>query len=51
LRLIATRSTGFDHIEIAYCEERGIKVCHVPRMVRDAVAHFGSLQTSSVRAA
>jgi D-lactate dehydrogenase len=38
LRMIATRSTGFDHIEIAYCEERGIKVCHVPTYGENTVA-------------
>ena len=30
LRLIATRSTGFDHIDLAFCAEAGITVCNVP---------------------
>src|SRR5579885_1697811 len=30
LRLIATRSTGFDHIDLAACDARGIVVSNVP---------------------
>lgn len=30
LKCIATRSTGFDHIDIEYCKQRGITVCNVP---------------------
>ena len=30
LKMIATRSTGFDHIAVDYCNERGIAVCNVP---------------------
>lgn len=30
LKLIATRSTGFDHVDLAYCREKGIIVCNVP---------------------
>ncbi len=30
LRLIATRSTGFDHIDLAYCDKHGIKIANVP---------------------
>jgi D-lactate dehydrogenase len=30
LRLIATRSTGYDHIDLAYCRSRGIVVSNVP---------------------
>jgi len=29
-RLIATRSTGFDHIDLEACRRRGILVCNVP---------------------
>jgi D-lactate dehydrogenase len=29
-RLITTRSTGYDHIDIVACKERGIIVCNVP---------------------
>ncbi len=38
LRLIATRSTGFDHIDIAACAERGILVCNVPTYGENTVA-------------
>jgi D-lactate dehydrogenase len=30
LRLVATRSAGVDHIDLAACQERGIAVVHVP---------------------
>ncbi len=30
LKLIATRTTGFDHIDLAYCKEKNIAVCNVP---------------------
>ncbi|WP_137390389.1 hydroxyacid dehydrogenase [Rhodoligotrophos defluvii] len=30
LKLIATRSTGYDHIDLAYCRSRGITVSNVP---------------------
>jgi len=30
LKLIATRSTGFDHIDLNYCRSRGITVSNVP---------------------
>lgn len=30
LKLIVTRSTGYDHIDIDYCQEKGITVCNVP---------------------
>lgn len=30
LRLVATRSTGFDHIDTAFCRARGIAVSNVP---------------------
>ena len=30
LKLIATRSTGFDHIDLDYCREHGITVSNVP---------------------
>ena len=38
LKLIATRSTGYDHIDIAYCRERGIAVCNVPTYGENTVA-------------
>lgn len=30
LRMIATRSTGIDHIDLDYCRENGVMVCNVP---------------------
>src|SRR5690349_10603944 len=30
VKLIATRSTGYDHIDLDYCRSRKIKVCNVP---------------------
>lgn len=30
LKFIATRSMGYDHIDLDYCKERGIKVANVP---------------------
>jgi D-lactate dehydrogenase len=30
LKLIATRSTGFDHIDLNFCRAHGITVCNVP---------------------
>ena len=30
LKLITTRSTGFDHIDTTYCQQKGITVCTVP---------------------
>lgn len=30
LKLIATRSTGYDHIDLDYCAERGILIANVP---------------------
>ncbi|HEX6001939.1 MAG TPA: hydroxyacid dehydrogenase, partial [Hyphomicrobiaceae bacterium] len=29
LKLIATRSTGYDHIDLDYCRAHGIAVCNV----------------------
>ena len=49
LRLIATRSTGYDHIDLDYCREHGIAVCHVPSYGENTVAEhvFGLLLTIS----
>jgi D-lactate dehydrogenase len=38
LRFIATRSTGFDHIDLARCRERGILVSNVPSYGENTVA-------------
>lgn len=51
LRLIATRSTGTDHIDLAGCERRGIVVCNVPVYGESTVAEhvFALLLTISHR--
>ncbi len=38
LKLIATRSTGFDHIDMAACAKRGITVANVPFYGENTVA-------------
>ncbi len=38
LKLIATRSTGFDHIDLEECKKRKITVCNVPTYGENTVA-------------
>lgn len=38
VRLIATRSTGYDHIDLAACAERGVTVANVPFYGENTVA-------------
>ena len=38
LKLIVTRSTGFDHVDLAACKKRGITVCNVPSYGDNTVA-------------
>lgn len=40
LKLIATRSTGFDHIDLAAAKKRGIAVANVPFYGENTVAEF-----------
>ncbi len=40
LKLITTRSTGFDHIDLNYCKEKGIVVCNVPAYGSETVAEW-----------
>ena len=40
LKLIVTRSTGFNHIDLEYCKNRGIEVLNVPRYGETTVAEF-----------
>ncbi len=40
LKLIATRSTGYDHVDLNYCKERGIEVVNVPKYGEATVAEF-----------
>lgn len=51
LKLIATRSTGFDHIDLKVCQERGIAVANVPTYGSNTVAEhaFALLLTLSKR--
>jgi D-lactate dehydrogenase len=49
LKLIATRSTGFDHIDLAACRERNIAVTNVPFYGENTVAEhtFGLILSLS----
>lgn len=38
VKLITTRSTGYDHINIRECKRRGVTVCNVPRYGENTVA-------------
>lgn len=38
LRLVVTRSTGFDHINLEECKKRKIRVCNVPTYGENSVA-------------
>ncbi|MEK7106981.1 MAG: NAD(P)-dependent oxidoreductase [Patescibacteria group bacterium] len=40
LKCISTRSTGTDHIDVAYAKEKEITVCNVPRYGAHTVAEF-----------
>lgn len=40
LKLIAARSTGYDHIDVAYAKERGIEVATVPTYGTRTVAEY-----------
>ncbi len=51
LKLIATRSTGVDHIDLDYCEQHDVAVCNVPTYGDNTVAEhvFALLLTLSHR--
>jgi D-lactate dehydrogenase len=38
LKMIATRSTGFDHIDTDYCAEQGVTVANVPSYGKNTIA-------------
>jgi D-lactate dehydrogenase len=40
LKLIATRSTGYDHIDLRAAEEKGVTVSNVPNYGQNTVAEF-----------
>jgi len=43
LRLVATRSTGYDHIDLETARKRGIQVCNVPGYGDQTVAEYALL--------
>jgi D-lactate dehydrogenase len=49
LKMISTRSTGFDHIDLEYCKEKNITISNVPTYGDNTVAEhvFGLLLTIS----
>lgn len=50
LRLVCTRSVGFDHIDLETCKARGITVCNVPDYGSHVIAeHVFALLLSHVR--
>lgn len=50
LQLITTRSTGYDHIDLKYCNEHGIQVANVPSYGSNTVAeHAMALVLSLTR--
>jgi D-lactate dehydrogenase len=50
LKLICTRSVGFDHIDLDACKERGIAVCNVPDYGSHVIAeHVFALLLSTIR--
>jgi D-lactate dehydrogenase len=40
IKLIVTRSTGYDHIDCEYCKSKGILVCNVPEYGTKTVAEW-----------
>jgi len=40
LKLIITRSTGYDHIDVEYASKKGITVCNVPGYGNNTVAEY-----------
>jgi len=38
LKMIASRGTGYDHIDLEYCQSKGIVVCNVPTYGENTVA-------------
>jgi D-lactate dehydrogenase len=51
LKMIATRSTGFDHIDLAYCAERGVIVSNVPTYGENTVAEHVTAEVLPATAA
>ncbi len=50
LKLIATRSVGFNHIDVDYCKEKGILICNVPDYGSHVIAeHVFALLLGTLR--
>lgn len=50
LKLLCTRSVGYDHIDLAACREKGVTVCNVPDYGSHVIAeHVFALLLSAVR--
>lgn len=50
LRLVVTRSTGYDHLDLSECEARGVRLCNVPGTDANTVAeHTFALMLSVSR--
>mgnify|MGYP002725626570 FL=1 len=50
LKLLCTRSVGFNHIDLEYCAKQGITVCHVPDYGSHVIAeHVFALLLSTLR--
>ncbi len=50
LKLLCTRSVGFNHIDIGYCSEHGIAVCNVPDYGSHVISeHVFALLLSTLR--
>lgn len=50
LKLLCTRSVGYDHIDLGACRERGITVCNVPDYGSHVIAeHVFALLLSTLR--
>jgi D-lactate dehydrogenase len=49
LRLITTRSTGYDHIDVAAAERRGITVCNAPAVGPSVAEHAFALLLAAAR--
>ncbi len=49
LHLVATRSTGYDHVDLEACDQRGVLVCNVPYYGENTVAEhtFGLILSLS----
>lgn len=40
LRVVATMSVGFEHIDVEECKKRNIRVCNTPNVSTDSVAEL-----------